>query len=127
MSGRVESSAPACILSPLVMQRHILLILGRVLLAAAVLLALPYSHVQWGATYPGDGQQAFGIGIMLTLLGAAFASAHFLAGAVVQFGLRRKPWWWTGVVDASAVVTARGVLGLQRDSRPVFRSRRTIA
>lgn len=53
----------------LAMKRHVLLALFRVLLAIGVMFALPFSHMQWGEAYPGDGQEAFGFIVIFTLIG----------------------------------------------------------
>ena len=92
------------------MKRHALLILLRVVLAAGILYALPYSHMTWGEPYPGDGQEAFGMIMVFTLIGAGCALAYLVVGAAVQFLLRRKPWRWTAITDAGMFLLLTGLL-----------------
>ena len=92
------------------MKRHALLILLRLLLATGIMYALPFAHMNWGEPYPGDGQQAFGMVAVFTLIGTGFASAYFAVGAFVQFLFRRKSWRWTVVTDAGIFLVLGGLL-----------------
>jgi hypothetical protein len=82
------------------MKRHILLVLLRAVLAAGVLYALPYSHMRWGEPYTGDGQRAFGMIMMFTIIGLGFAVLYLAVGSAIQFLLRRRAWRWTAIADA---------------------------
>lgn len=92
------------------MKRHTLLFLLRLALAAGVLYALPYSHMTWGEPYPGDGQRAFGMILVFTVIGLILAAVYFCIGTGIQWGLRRKPAWWTMCSDLAISILLAGLL-----------------
>jgi hypothetical protein len=92
------------------MKRHVLLALFRLLLAAGVVYALPYSHSQWGESYPGDGQQAFGFIIIFTVIGLAAAIVFVGLGSIGQFLLRRRTARFTMFADLGLFLLFVGVL-----------------
>src|SRR5262249_34125133 len=71
-------------------RRRSILWLARVALALIVALALPYSHMKWGASYPGDGQKAFGFVAMFTAICVTAASLYFALGSIIHLVLRRR-------------------------------------
>ena len=92
------------------MKRHVLLAVLRVALSVGVLIALPYSHMQWGASYPGDGQQASGFIAIFAVVGV-FAAVLFAAlGSLAQFLLRRRSPRLTVLVDFGLFLAFAGVL-----------------
>ncbi len=72
------------------MKRHVLLALLRVLLTVGVAVALPFSHLQWGEQYPGDGQQEFGFIIGFMVIGFVAACVYFITATVARFIVRKK-------------------------------------
>jgi len=92
------------------MKRHVTLILGRLLLAAGVVYALPFAHMKWGENYPGDGQQGFGFIIVFLLIGVAAAALYLGLGSLAQFLLRRRAIRYTVLVDLGLFVLFAGVL-----------------
>jgi hypothetical protein len=60
-------------------------------LASALSLAgaLPLSHALWGERYAGDGQQAFGLLIVMGIISSGVALAFVLVGSTVQFATRK--------------------------------------
>ena len=92
------------------MKRHLTLVLLRVLLAAGIVYALPFSHMKWGEPYPGDGQQAFGMIMIFTVIGMVFALVYFAVGAIVQYCLRWKPPRWTAFFDFALFMLLAGLL-----------------
>jgi hypothetical protein len=61
--------------------------LAGILLVAA---ALPFAHVMFGETYPGDGQQGFGILIQFGLIGVAAAFAYVVIATIGHFVVRKR-------------------------------------
>lgn len=92
------------------MKRHILLVLLRLLLAIGVVAALPYSHLQWGEPYPGEGQQAFGIIMIFFVIGEGAAAVFVGLGSLGQFLLRRRPVRLTVLTDFCLFLLFTGVL-----------------
>ena len=92
------------------MKRHVLLAVLRVALAVGVLIALPYSHMQWGASYPGDGQQASGFIAIFAVIGFVAAVLFFALGSLAQFLLRRRSPPFTVLVDLGLFLAFAGVL-----------------
>src|SRR5438046_4485156 len=92
------------------MKRHIMLALLRVLLAVGLVFALPFSHAQWGSSYPGDGQQAFGFIVIFTIIGLAGAAVFVSLGSLGQFLLRRRPARLTVFTDLGLFLLFAGVL-----------------
>lgn len=96
--------------SRITMKRHTLLALLRLLLAVGVLFALPFSHLQWGESYPGDGQQAFGFIIIFTVIGFIAAAVFVSLGTLGQFFLRKRPARLTVFTDLGLFVLFSAVL-----------------
>ncbi|MCR6475233.1 hypothetical protein NU688_03605 [Variovorax sp. ZS18.2.2] len=71
--------------------RHALQIGFRSVLALCVAVALPLAHVEWGESYPGEGQKAFGMLLVFYLIGMCAAFVYFIIGTVAQILLRRRP------------------------------------
>lgn len=92
------------------MNRHKGLILLRILLAIIILGALPCSHIMWGEPYPGDGQKAFGMVVMFTLIGTGCGSVYFGIGTAMQYLLRHKQPHWTAASDFAAFVVLAVIL-----------------
>lgn len=92
------------------MKRHLMLTLLRVLLAVGVGYALPFSHMQWGESYPGDGQQAFGFIIIFTMIGFVAAAVFVGLGSFGQFLLRKRPARLTMLTDLGLLLLFAGVL-----------------
>ena len=90
--------------------RHALLLFLRLLLAVGVMLALPYSHSQWGEPYPGDGQHAFGIIFIFMMIGYVAAAVFIGFGSLGQFLLRRRPAHFTVIADCCLFILFAGVL-----------------
>ena len=92
------------------MKRHILHAVLRLALAVGVFIALPFSHIQWGAPYPGDGQRAFGFIAIFALIGLVAAVLFVALGSLAQFLLRRRSPLSTVLVDVGLFVAFAGVL-----------------
>lgn len=92
------------------MKQHVLLAILRVALAGGVLIALPYSHMQWGASYVGDGQQASGFIAIFTVIGLVAAVVFVALGSLAQFLLRRRSPRFTVLVDLGLFLVFAGVL-----------------
>ena len=82
----------------------------RVVLSVGVLIALPFSNMQWGESYPGGGPDALafigifaGIGLLAALLFVA-------VGSLAQFLLRKRPLRYTVLVDVGLCLAFAGVL-----------------
>lgn len=71
--------------------RHTVQIVLRLALALCVAIAMPLAHVEWGESYPGEGQKAFGMLLVFYLIGMGTAFVYFIVGTVVQIFLRRRP------------------------------------
>jgi len=80
------------------------------LLAAGVVYALPFAHMKWGETYPGDGQQGFGFIVAFLLIGFAAAAVYLGFGSLSQFLLRRRSVGYTLLVDLGLFALFVGVL-----------------
>ena len=72
------------------MNKHVLLVVARLIGAIAVALALPLAHLHWGEVYPGDGQQATGFIIIFIFIGAVGAGIYLLLGCAIHFFMRNK-------------------------------------
>ncbi|MDR1011231.1 MAG: hypothetical protein LBM04_08945 [Opitutaceae bacterium] len=94
------------------MKRHVLPALFRVILGICLIYAPPLSHMEWGREYPGDGQQAFGIIIMLFFIGSVVAAIFIIMGTLGQILLRRKPASFTICMDLTLFVLIAGVLSI---------------
>ncbi len=92
------------------MKHHAPLLALRALFAAGILLALPCSHMAWGNTYPGDGQEALGMILVFAAIGAAVGLAYLSLGTLNQFLLRRKPRRWTVCPDVLVFIALVGLL-----------------
>lgn len=92
------------------MRRHFALTLLRVLLAAAIVAVLPYSHLRWGPDYPGDGQDAVGFIVIFLTIGLVVGAFFLVLGSLAQFWLRRRPPRWTLLVDLALFLVLSGVL-----------------
>lgn len=92
------------------LQRHIFLGVFRLLLATGVLLALPFGHARWGEPYPGDGQDAFGMLIVLALFGLGAAAVCVGVGSLSQYLLRRRRPGLTVLADVILFALFAGVL-----------------
>jgi hypothetical protein len=107
------------------MGRHLALALLRVLLAIGIVYALPFSHAQWGASYPGDGQQAVGFVVIFMVIGVMAATLFLVLGSLCQFLLRRRQPWLTLLVDVGLFLVLAGGLAYAgatatyEDSNPV--------
>lgn len=71
--------------------RHTLQVVLRLALALCVAIAMPLAHVEWGESYPGEGQKAFGMLLVFYLIGMGAAFVYFIVGTVVQIFRRRPP------------------------------------
>jgi hypothetical protein len=69
---------------------------------------LPIAYAKWGASYPGDGQQAFGVLIVFGAIGVLAALGYFAVGSLGQLLLRRRTLRASIVLDLVlfAVLTA---------------------
>lgn len=92
------------------MKRHVLLAVLRVALAVGVLIALPFSHMQWGASYPGDGQQASGFIVIFAVIGFVAAVCFVALGSLAQFLLRKRYPRFTVLIDLGLFLAFAGVL-----------------
>ena len=92
------------------MKRHILHAVLRVALAVGVLVALPFSHMQWGEPYPGDGQKAFGFIVIFIVIGLVAAVLFVALGSLAQFLLRGRSPLYTVLVDVGLFFAFAGVL-----------------
>ena len=92
------------------MKRHIFHALFRTALAVGVLIALPFSHMQWGQAYPGDGQRAFGFIVIFLVIGVVAALLFFFLGSLAQYLFRRRSPLYTVLVDVGLFVAFAGVL-----------------
>lgn len=92
------------------MKRHIMLTLLRLLLAVGVRYALPFSHIQWGMPYPGEGQQAFVIIIIFSIFSLVAAGVFFGLGSLGQFLLRKRPARLTLLTDLGLLLLFTGIL-----------------
>ena len=92
------------------MKRHILHAVLRVALAVGVLIALPFSHMQWGEPYPGDGQKAFGFIAIFVVIGLVAAVLFVALGSLAQFLLRKRSPLYTVLVDVGLFVAFAGAL-----------------
>ena len=92
------------------MKKHIGLLAIRLLFALLISKTLAFSHIHWGETYPGDGQQAFGFVIAFALLGLAVAAAYFVVGCIVHAALRRKTMMPVLIVDVIMALTLISIL-----------------
>lgn len=68
-------------------------------MAFPIVYALPESHLRWGEPYPGEGQKAFGMIVLLALVGGAFALIYFIVGTLMQYILRNRPVKRTVAID----------------------------
>ncbi len=66
------------------MNKHVLLVVARLMGAIAVALALPLAHLHWGEVYPGDGQQATGFIIIFMLIGAVASGIYLLLSTATK-------------------------------------------
>jgi hypothetical protein len=96
--------------SLLIMRQHVLLAALRVALALGIFIALPFSHMQWGASYPADGQLAFGFIAIFTVIGLVAAFFFVSLGSLAQFLLRRRSPRFTVLVDLGLFLAFAGVL-----------------
>ncbi|HXG46103.1 MAG TPA: hypothetical protein VNO52_00635 [Methylomirabilota bacterium] len=80
--------------------------------AVGVLLALPFGHARWGEPYPGDGQDAFGMLIVLSLCGFVAAVVHVGVGSLSlsRYLLRRRRPGLTVLADWILFAVVAGVL-----------------
>lgn len=79
-------------------------------LAVGVSVALPVSHMQWGATYPGDGQQAMGLMMIFMAISAAAALVFFALGSLGQVLLRERAARYTALCDLALFLAFSGLL-----------------
>ena len=86
------------------------LVVLRVVLSLGVLIALPFSNMQWGASYPGGGPDALafigifaGIGLLAALLFVA-------VGSLAQFLLRKRAPRYTVLIDVGLCIAFVGAL-----------------
>ena len=82
----------------------------RVVLAFGVFIALPISHMYWGALYPGDGQQASGFIMIFAVIGIMAAVLFAALGSLVQFLLRKRSPRLTVLVDLGLFLAFAGIL-----------------
>lgn len=61
----------------------------RFALALSLAGALPLSHAWWGERYSGEGQQAFGLLIVMGMISSGVAFNFVLLGSAMQFATRR--------------------------------------
>jgi hypothetical protein len=87
-----------------------MLALLRLLLSIGIVFALPFSHAKWGASYQGDGQQAFGFVIIFTIIGLGAAALFAVLGSLGQFLLRGRLAWLTILTDLGLFLLIAGVL-----------------
>lgn len=82
----------------------------RFALALTLAGALPLSHAWWGVKHPGDGQQAFGILLVLGIVSSGVALMFVLLGSTVQFATRKYKSNRATLVDILLWALAIGVL-----------------
>jgi hypothetical protein len=92
------------------MKRHILHAVFRIALAVGVLIALPFSHLQWGQAYPGDGQRAFGFIVIFVVIGFVAAVLFISLGSLAQYLLRTRSPLYTVLIDVGLFVAFAGIL-----------------
>ena len=72
------------------MNRHSVLILGRVLAALLVVIALPVAQMVAGAVFRGDGQLKTNLFVPLTFIGLAAGAVYLATGCLFHRKLRRR-------------------------------------
>ena len=92
------------------MIRHVMLITARFFMERVITYALPYSHIQWGNPYPGDGQQAFGFILIFALIGVVAATIFFTGGTLARYLLRKRTALLTLAVDLFLFSVFAGML-----------------
>jgi hypothetical protein len=72
------------------MNRHFVLILGRILSALLVIIALPVTQMVAGAVFRGDGQLKTNLFIPLTFIGLGAGAVYMATGCLFHRRLRRR-------------------------------------
>jgi hypothetical protein len=73
---------------------------------------MPLAHLQWGNSYPGDGQQASGFIIVFAAIGLVAGAIFLLIGSLGQFLLRKRPLPFTVLADLGLFLAFAAVLVL---------------
>jgi hypothetical protein len=92
------------------MKQHSLLALLRLALAVPIAYAMPMSHSQWGQSYPGDGQQAFGFVIIFGVISIVAALVFLFVGSLAKIFIRRRAPRYTAITDLVLFALFTGVL-----------------
>jgi len=82
----------------------------RVVLSGGVLVALPFSNLQWGASYPGGGPDALAFIGIFGFIGLLAALLFVAVGSLAQFLLRRRAPRYTVLVDVVLFLAFAGAL-----------------
>jgi hypothetical protein len=72
------------------MNRHIVIILGRVLGVFPVIIALPLTHLFWRTIYPGDGHLETGFLASFLLIGSGAGAVYCLTGCIIHYKFRKR-------------------------------------
>jgi hypothetical protein len=90
--------------------REICLLAARLLMAVAVVYAMPISHMRWGNPYPGDGQGGFGVILGMAVIGGFAALVFVVAGTHMQTVLQKRAFWVTLISDVLLLLIFAGGL-----------------
>lgn len=76
-----------------------------------VTMTMPLAHEKFGETYPGDGQQAFGVLIFFSIIGFAAAIVYMITATLAHFlvmkeTMQTKLWVEVGILLAFISVLA---------------------
>ncbi len=94
------------------MTKHILIVLARMVAALMIADSLVYSHMKWGQSHLGDGQQAMGFIIVFLFIGIAAAAIYFVIACLFHFFLRKKRLLYTLLADGLLFALFAGTLVL---------------